>query len=96
MIGHVNGEITGSQLSAEIAETLRKSRSEQIEMISNLYDKRILSKDMAEEAVTKLLGTNDGGTIKELLESKEDREEEQPETETFQWNDVETEDGTIE
>ncbi len=98
MIGHVNGEITGGQLSEAIAKTIRESRDDQFNMISHLYNDGILPRDVLEGAVTKLLGTDDGRNIKELLEVEENTEEkeQQPETETFQWNDAETEDGTIE
>lgn len=98
MIGHVNGEITGGELSKAIADTLKESRSDQFAMITNLYKEGILPRDLLEGAVTKLLGTDDGRDIKGVLEAKENPEEkeQQPETETFQWNDADTEDGAIE
>lgn len=98
MIEHVNGGMTGAQLSEAINKTIRENREDKLNMISTLYREGIISKSAAEETFTTLIGMDDNNSGSGMLETGKIEEEEKKtsKTESFKWNDNDTEDGTIE
>ncbi len=98
MIDHVNGDMTGRELSQAIERTLRENRDAQYNIISQSYGEGMISGETAESVIASMIGTDDRKNLSGLLESaQEDSQSEQKEEKSaFQWNDADGEDDKVE
>lgn len=98
MIDHVNGNMTGRELTQAIERTLRENRDAQYNIISKSYGDGMISGETAEDAITSMIGTDDKKNLSGLLEARPEEEEsgQEPEKRAFQWNDADGEDDTLE
>lgn len=98
MIDHVNGNMSGKELSQAIERTLRENRNEQYNIISKSYGDGMISGETAEDAISSMIGTDERKNLSGFLEEKqvEEDSEQKPEKGAFQWNDADGEDDALE
>lgn len=90
LISHVDGEITGTQLSEIINRTTRENREDLISTIIKLNSEGILSKDIAAQSSVSALGIESTGMLQ--LSTNEDEIEESIEAHNkFKWADTDGE-----
>lgn len=97
MIDHVDGKMSGSQLSNVIAATLKGNKDDEYNRILEFYREGMITSDVVEKLLISKIRTDEGNNITGFLNEKSEDKETDPEEikESFQWNNTDGEDEEI-